>query len=555
MIRNIPEELLSEESLLHYFNRLYPDRVQSVYIVPDLRTLEKLVKKREKARKKYHNAVYKYEKSGLLPVHRHSKGTFLGKLRGPTMPSVEYFQKKIDDLDQKIQREKERPHANTRVGFVTFDKIATAVQASQTLHRTDPFKLQVSPAPDPHAIMWKWLHIPNFDRLLRTAICVLALILLFLFWSIPVTFISALSNIESLSKVPGLKFLVDLLEYSPFISSLLGDFLPALALIIFMALLPKILRAILSIRGWYVRRGLDKAVMSAYWLFLLLNVFLVVTISGSLFNSLFQLLENPVSISAILAQSLPEQAIFFTNYIILQTGLFALIWFARAWDWIEWRIKIAGESPLSRDAITPAVMKDFFAQQYSKELLIFTIGLIYSSMAPIVLPFSMLYFAITFVCEKYSWVYVYHPNYEGTRMSRKVINRIFVALFLYQATLLGALGLTLFPYAMSIIILVVFTFGYRVFLERRFHKPSRYLALENCPPDNTEVLEQAQGKESSPLYVHPALKLLPSLDDPLDKRPLDDDSPYQLSSDFGRIRSWISERRSKLRAHHVNSSV
>jgi len=67
-----------------------------------------------------------------------------------------------------------------------------------------------------------------------------------------------------------------------------------------------------------IRTDVDQGLLASYFSFLLLNVFLVVTISGSLFTVLDQAINQPSSIVSLLAKSLPAQSIFYTNYIVIQ---------------------------------------------------------------------------------------------------------------------------------------------------------------------------------------------------------------------------------------------
>lgn len=137
------------------------------------------------------------------------------------------------------------------------------------------------------------------------------------FWMVPVTFVSSLSNLETLSKVEGLSFLVDVVESSTAVKNFVDGFLPSLALIIFMALLLLIIRVVSAQSGLYTISDLDKAVLNRYFLFQLFNVFLGYTISGTIFNSLNKLIDDPTSAVDLLASSLPQQANFFITYIMI----------------------------------------------------------------------------------------------------------------------------------------------------------------------------------------------------------------------------------------------
>jgi hypothetical protein len=138
-----------------------------------------------------------------------------------------------------------------------------------------------------------------------------------------------------------------------------------------MAILPIILKLILTQRAFHLQSDLDKSVIITYWLFLLLNVFLVVSIAGmfvylfihlfirsfiylffffiylfiylfitffvltgSIWGVLDQIIANPSVVISLLGNSLPKQAIFFSNYIVTNATSKFVIWFLSFFCWI-----------------------------------------------------------------------------------------------------------------------------------------------------------------------------------------------------------------------------
>jgi len=221
------------------------------------------------------------------------------------------------------------------------------------------------------------------------------------------------------------------------------------------------------------------------------------------------IMKSPESIIEALAHSLPGQATLFMNYVIVQTALTpvfdALSHFI---DLIIWRIQVIGKPKDQRKHTEQVNVKRYFAENYSKELLVATIGFTYSTIAPFILLFVTIYFAFSYIAGKYNWIYIYNARYEGARLTRLVIDRIVVALVLYQLTTMGVLGLSLFIWAPLILFAIIGTIIFRVFLFHRFNKPSLFLALDNCP-DQPEILEdedQEDARTQHSLFIHPALR-------------------------------------------------
>lgn len=383
----------------------------------------------------------------------------------------------------------------TQVGFITFDSIATAMQCVQTLHQINPLKTVIKQAPDPNDINWGQLSAGSYERIFRRIITIIIVIGLFILWSIPVTFISALANIDNLSKISIFHFLINITQNHPVIGSLIDGFISSLALIIFMLLFPIILTIIEDWRGWRVQRERDCEILRIYWLFLIINVFLVTTIAGSIFTVLSEILKEPSKIPYLLAASLPQQSTVFINYIIVK-GMVTniLVYMLRLPYFILCKLKQLFLCKTQREKMAAEYPDPFEYQiQYGQELLIFCISLTYSTMAPIISIFTTLYFILSYFWTKYNFIFVYLPNYEGIRMSHIVINRIFIGTLLFQITMLGVFSINYFPYGVGVIPLIIGTSLFWIYLEKRFWKPSKYLALEDCPPpDNQHIIQKAR---------------------------------------------------------------
>jgi len=250
-------------------------------------------------------------------------------------------------------------------------------------------------------------------------------------------------------------------------------------------------------------------------LFLTLNVFLVTTITGSFFQIAQQIIEEPSSLTNLLAASLPKQSLFFVNYVINQTFItYSIFWLLRLPDYaickfMQWCVAKTKQEKL--DATKPDPPFQYHIH-YGRELLILQIVLTYSVMSPIILPFGVLFFMFAYWTAKYNFLYVYSPPYDGVRMSHTVVDSIFGALIIFHLTMIGLFSANNFAAGViAMILLIVLSIGFRVYLGQRFYAPSKYLPLERCP--------KPYGKEKSRLteplrifdYVHPALHPLKSM--------------------------------------------
>ena len=150
---------------------------------------------------------------------------------------------------------------------------------------------------------------------LRQTVVYLVVSHMILFYMIPIAFISALISLDNLKKkLPFLKPLVDM----PLVNTALQAYLPQLVLLISIFLLPSLLLKLSSFEGIPSKALRDRAAAGKFFYFNVFNVFLGVTIAGSLFNSLKGIVDDPKSIVNLLSESLPGQATFFISFVALK---------------------------------------------------------------------------------------------------------------------------------------------------------------------------------------------------------------------------------------------
>jgi hypothetical protein len=132
---------------------------------------------------------------------------------------------------------------------------------------------------------------------------------------IPISIISAIISLNNLeNKLSFLKPVVNI----PVVNAILQAYLPQLVLIIFLFLLPSILLKLSEIEGIPAQSHLVRAAAGKYFYFNVFNVFLGVTLAGTLFNSLKGIVDDPKSIVDLLSESLPGQATFFISFVALR---------------------------------------------------------------------------------------------------------------------------------------------------------------------------------------------------------------------------------------------
>jgi len=326
-----------------------------------------------------------------------------------------------------------------------------------------------------------------------------------------VTFIAAFSNLETLSKWHGLGGLVAAIRQYKTLSDIVEGLLTSLALTLFLAIVPYLIRFIFRQRKFILKSQLDRATARMYWLFLFLNVFLGSVIAGSIWSLAGVIIDHPIAVVQKLASSLPSQALYLTNYILMQGYVaYSMFWLCRFDDLLICKfIQIfkATTETQKREAEIPVPFD--YPILYARELLIFGIALTYSSMTPLVLPVATSYFAFAYLTMKYNFVFVFTPPYQGIGMTRIVIDRSVISIFLYQMTMIGVFALKLFPGGGAILILLITTAIFRWYIKNRYDKPSKYVPLNVASRHEASGLRNSgsdwNDETANHLFQHPGL--------------------------------------------------
>lgn len=251
--------------------------------------------------------------AGTKPTH---KTGFLGLL-GTKVDTIEYCNEKITELIPKLEaeqkvtlREKQQPSA-----LVFFTSRVTAASAAQNLQARMVDTWTVTEAPEPRQIIWTNLPKKFYERVIRQYAVYVIVFLTVVFYMIPIAFISAFTTLENLKKL--LPFTKPVVNQNV-IRTVLEAFLPQLALIVFLAMLPVLLLFLSKAEGIPSQSHAIRAASGKYFYFSVFNVFLGVTLGGTLFSTFKTIEKDPNKIVPLLANSLPANATFFLTFVALR---------------------------------------------------------------------------------------------------------------------------------------------------------------------------------------------------------------------------------------------
>ncbi|GJN10284.1 hypothetical protein PR202_ga28365 [Eleusine coracana subsp. coracana] len=437
---------------------------------------------------------------GTRPTHRTG---FLG-LIGTKVDTIEYCNEKIKELVPELEaeqkatlREKQQPAA-----LVFFNSRSAAASASQTLHAQVFDKWTVMEAPEPRDIIWPNLSRKIYERQIRQVVVYFIVFLIVLFYTIPLGIIAAVTTLEKLrEKLPFLKVVVD----QPEIKTVLQAYLPQLALIVFLALLPSLLLFLSKSEGIPSHSHTVRAASGKYFYFIVFNVFLGYTIGSTLLNSLTTLINSPTKIVGMLANSLPRSATFFLTFVALKFFVGYGLELSRIVPFIIFHLKrkyLCKTEDEVKAAWAPGNLS--YNTRVPNDMLITTVVLCYSVIAPLIIPFGVVYFALGWLVAKNQVLRVYVPSYESNgRMWPHMHNRIIAALVVYQITMIGVIPLKEFYYSPILVPLLPMSIIFAYICHMRFYPSFTKTPLEVA---QHELKERPNMEAIYSAYIPPCLK-------------------------------------------------
>lgn len=353
LFTSVPKDLLDEGKL----RRIFGKQVKNLWIANDCEEIEDLVEQRDKVAMKLEAAETKlvtmsnkarlaeakkkgthHEETAELSNNNGTDGEsgsvaarWIQPKQRPTHRLKFLIGKKVDTINW-CRSELERlipmidaKQASYRAGegtficsvFVEFYTQPEAQAAYQSLAHHQP--LHMSPrfiGINPEDVIWKSLKINWASRVVRNIATSAFVFLLIIFWAIPVAFVGALSNISSLTGVlPWLSFIN---KIPTVILGVVQGLLPSILLAVLMALLPIFLRWMARVAGKPSLASVELRVQNTYFVFQVVQVFLVTTLSSSASAAVGQIIKDPSSVTSLLGQDLPKASNFYISYFILQ---------------------------------------------------------------------------------------------------------------------------------------------------------------------------------------------------------------------------------------------
>ncbi|ESQ35850.1 hypothetical protein EUTSA_v10006880mg [Eutrema salsugineum] len=355
--------------------------------------------------------------------------------------------------------EEERP-----VAFVFFKTRYDALVVSEVLQTSNPMLWVADLAPEPHDVYWKNLKVPYRQLWMRKIATLVGAVAFMFVFLLPVTGIQGLTQLKTLSK--NFPFLRDLLNKRSFLNQVITGYLPSVILVLFFYAVPPLMMYFSTLEGCISRSIRKKSACIKILYFTIWNVFFVNILSGSVIRQL-SVFSSVKELPAQLATAVPTQAGFFMTYCFTS-------------GWAGLACEIMQPVGLIWNLIARFIVKNKedsyetlrfpYHREIPRLLLFGLLGFTNSVIAPLILPFLLIYFFLAYLIYKNQIINVYITKYESGGQYWPVFhNTTIFSLILSQVIALGFFGLKLSTVASGFTIpLILLTLLFSEYCRQRF---------------------------------------------------------------------------------------
>jgi hypothetical protein len=280
--------------------------------------------------------------------------------------------------------------------------------------------------------------------------------------------------------------LANLLESHDILKALVQTGLPTLVVSLLNIAVPFLYDYLANLQGMISQGDVELSVISKNFFFTFFNVFLVFTAFGTaskFWPVLQESLKDTTRIAYRLASSVQLLAVFFTNFILLQSvGLlpFRLLEFGSV---SLYPIMLLGaKTPRDyAELVQPPIFKYGF--YLPSAILVYILCIVYSILPAgyMVLFFGLVYFVFGYYTYKYQLLYAMdHPQHATGGAWPMTCYRILLGLVIFQLVMAGIIALkNQFTAAALVVPLIPFTVWYSFYYGRTFEPLMKYIALRS----------------------------------------------------------------------------
>eukprot|EP01103_Thecamoeba_quadrilineata_P016995 TRINITY_DN5868_c0_g1_i1.p1 TRINITY_DN5868_c0_g1~~TRINITY_DN5868_c0_g1_i1.p1 ORF type:complete len:749 (+),score=110.58 TRINITY_DN5868_c0_g1_i1:186-2432(+) len=422
MIQRLPETFIGpkDEARLHrYLEQIYPGLVFNVSLVGNVATLRKIqdlledAAEDELALEHYLGELARTRKRPTI-----SGGMFseLGRLipfssryEDLRVDAIEFYAQKLGEAKKELDglRTEVRCGSGPGIGFVIFKSSASACRflneqrngdvadSFRSIDTSEAERLRVEEwvverAPNPNDIFWMGLSIPRATKIWRAIAANVVLTAVLICLVTPVSIAAGLFSFPQLWP--------DKITVAPlWFEAIFVSYLPSLAHMALVFVFPFLVQRLTGWEGHNTQQKLDRSILAKVSRYLLLGTLFLPVLLLTTFDSISELQQSfnntKLSMFEKMKPFSPNWG-FFVNFVIQTTFLGGILQLLRPRERMVafWRtIKGQFKRP-------PHFL---WGHRYSRLLLMFSIGLFFSTIVPLILPVTLLYFTLQLTIDRY----------------------------------------------------------------------------------------------------------------------------------------------------------
>lgn len=461
LVHSIPVSAGSSvgDTVENFFTEYYPSTYLSNVVVRRTNRLRGLINDAKKLYKKLDRLQSEPNQPKL------KRGCCFG-LFGQKVDLVDQYEKKLEDLEENVRLEQSETSLageEVRAAFVSFKSRYDAAIAFHLQQSIDPTQWVAEQAPEPHDVYWPFFSSSFMRRWISKLLVIVAFILLTILFLIPVVIVQGLTNLNQLET--WLPFLKSILTIT-IVSEVITGYLPSLILQLFLKAVPPIMEFFSSIQGYMALSDIEKSACNKVLWFTIWNVFFANVLSGSALY-LINIILDPKNIPAKLAVAVPAQASFFIAYVVTSgwTGVSSELF--RVIPFICSLIRKPFVTSEDDDIEVPSMP---YHKEIPKILFFGLLGITYFFLAPLILPFLLVYLCLGYIIFRNQFLNVYAPKYETAGKFWPIVhNSMIFSLVLMHAIAIGIFTVKKLSLASTLIFpLPVLTLLFNEYCRKRF---------------------------------------------------------------------------------------
>lgn len=363
---------------------------------------------------------------------------------GEKVDSIDYYLKRIDELNKDISYQQENWKNEFDDMGSLFIQFETQYDAQKCYQNIDIVMEKSAFGSKyigyaPNDLVWENVSMNKTVRMGKEKTATTLIILLLIFWSIPVAVVGCISNINFLTdKVPFLRFINNCPKV---ILGLITGLLPTIMLSVLMMLVPIFIKFLGKKSGLLSYQEIELYCQKWYFAFQVIEVFLVTTLASAATSSVTAIIKKPTSAMTLLSENLPKASNFYIAYFMLLGLTFPSGQLLQIVSLILSKVlgRLLDSTPRQKWNRYNNLSKPSWGVVTPVIELLSVLYVCYAIIQPIILIFSTFALGLYYIAYIYTFNYVsgFAENSLKGRAYVKSLFHAFTALYLAEVCLIG----------------------------------------------------------------------------------------------------------------------